>query len=181
MSIRDHRSLRLVGVLASIPLAYGSSDEIQITLPFGILPLEQNKILIDKVITMIRSDAASSSQFAAVAASIIAGLEKFQDTENSSDVIDSAQQGIPDVDRLQSVYGLSSRETAIAYQYLVIAYKAVNPVVRRFPRGFKPNSEEWRQIEDNLFERIRRRFPAGFEPDATEWRQIRDNLYEKIR
>ena len=143
--------------------------------------LDHHRILVDKVMTMIRSDAASSPEVAAIAGSIIAGLEKLRDTEDSSDVIDRVQQGVPGVDRLQSGYGLASREAAIAYQYLVIASKAAAPVVRRFPRGFEPNSEEWRQIEDNLFERIRRRFPAGFEPDLTEWRQVRDNLYEKIR
>lgn len=143
--------------------------------------LDHHRILVDKVMTMIRSDAASSPEVAAIAGSIIAGLEKLRDTEDSSDVIDPAQQGVPGVDRLRSGYGLASREAAIAYQYLVIASKAAAPVVRRFPRGFEPNSEEWRQIEDNLFERIRRRFPAGFEPDLTEWRQVRDNLYEKIR
>lgn len=143
--------------------------------------LDHHRILVDKVMTMIRSDAASSPEVAAIAGSIIAGLEKLRDTEDSSDVIDRVQQGVPDVDRLQSEYGLASREAAIAYQYLVIASKAAAPVVRRFPRGFEPNSEEWRQVEDNLFERIRRRFPAGFEPDLTEWRQVRDNLYEKIR
>ena len=143
--------------------------------------LAQHRILVDKVMTMIRSDAASSPQVAEVAGSIIVGLKKLRDTEDFSDVIDHAQQGVSDVDRLQSGYGLASREAAIAYQYLVIASKAAAPVFRRFPRGFEPNPEEWRRIDDNLFERVRRRFPAGFEPDLAEWRQVRDNLYEKIR
>ena len=143
--------------------------------------LDQHRILVDKVITMIRSDAASSPQVDEVAGSIIAGLEKLRDTEDFSDVIDPVQQGVPDVGRLQNGYGLASREAAIAYQYLVIASKAAAPVFRRFPRGFIPNPEEWHPIEDNLFERVRRRFPAGFEPDLAEWRQLRDNLYEKIR
>ena len=139
--------------------------------------LGRHRELIDQVIAMIRHDATTNSQAAEVAGAVIAGLEDLRNTDVSEDVIETAKFGSPGIERLQVGYGLNS---AIVYQYLAIAFKAMAPVVRRFPRGFKPNPEEWRWVEDNLFERVRRRFPAGFEPDPAEWRYVRDNLYEKI-
>ncbi|MCH8843173.1 MAG: hypothetical protein IID61_09370 [SAR324 cluster bacterium] len=140
--------------------------------------LERHRDLIGQVIAMLRHDATTSSHAVEAAGATIVGFEDLRDTGVSEDVIATAKFGSPGIERLQDGYNLNS---AIVYQYLAMAFKAMAPVVRRFPKGFDPNPEEWRRVEDNLFERVRRRFPAGFEPNPAEWRYVRDNLYEKIR